>query len=211
MLGIAIIGGEGPPPEILKKLALDADLLVAADSGLIAAEQAGLKPDWVVGDMDSLADETGGLERLASYPTDRVLRHRPDKDHTDTELALELLREQGCSEIWLAGGGGGRTDHLLAIFALFERENPLITRWLTANEEIFHMESEKTLSAEPKPGSLVSVFPIGEGPWHAESTGLKWPLNGLTWQRGTFGLSNIASAGPFKIHSLQGRFLVVLN
>jgi len=66
-IGIAITGGEGPPPQALKRLidsSLGEMLLAAADSGLILAEAAGLKADWVIGDMDSLSSE----ERLRSYP-----------------------------------------------------------------------------------------------------------------------------------------------
>ena len=210
MLGIAIIGGEGPPPQALKKIACQAGILVAVDSGLIAAEEAGLKPDWIVGDMDSLAGEAGGLARLDKYPPDRVIRHPPDKDRTDTELALNLLRDKGYDEIWLAGGGGGRTDHIFAILALFERESPP-DRWFTANEEIRCLNEGKTLNAELPPDSLVSVFPLGSGPWQAESSGLKWPLNGLIWERGSFGLSNVAVDGFFEIRSVQGRFLVCMS
>ena len=212
MLGIAIIGGEGPPPELLKEIAC-AELIVAADSGLIAAEEAGLAPDWIVGDMDSLASARGAspdqLGRLEKYPPDRVLRYPVDKDHTDTELALFLLKEKGCDEIWIAGGGGGRTDHIFGIYALFERQDPP-DRWFTRNEEIRCLKEGKTLTARLPPGSFISVFPLGAGPWEAESSGLKWPLDGLAWKRGDIALSNVAIDGPFEIRSVRGRFLVFL-
>jgi len=56
----------------------------------------------------------------------------------------------------------------------------------------------------------VSVFPLGGGPWEAESTGLKWPLNGISWNRGFFGLSNEAPEGAFTIRVKQGRFMVMI-
>jgi len=202
--GIVITGGEGPGSETLREIASGADLLVAADSGLAAAEEAGLCPDWVLGDMDSLDDEA----RLGKYPPGRVIRYPPEKDFADTELALALLVEKGCDEIWLAGGGGGRTDHLFAIRSLFERDGPP-DRWFTANEEIRCLREGRALEAALTPGSLVSVFPLGSGPWAAESVGLKWPLGGLSWERGGFGLSNVAVEGPFRIRSVQGRFMVI--
>jgi thiamine pyrophosphokinase len=171
----------------------------------MAAEAAGIRPDWVVGDMDSLDDP----RRLDSYPQDRVLRYPPDKDYTDTELLLSLLWEQGCGEIWLVGGGGGRTDHLLAIQALFEREKSP-DRWITAAEDLRQVREGCSLEAAAPPGAPVSVFPLGDGPWEAESRGLKWPLSGLPWKRGFFGLSNAAVARDFVIRAIQGRFLVVM-
>ena len=209
--GIAFIGGESPCPEALRKIAEGADILAAADSGLVACEGAGLRPDWVLGDMDSL-DDPGRLEK---YSPERVRRYPCDKDFTDTELALALLEENGCDEIWLAGGGGGRTDHLFAIRSLFERNDPP-DRWFPGSgaseggEEIRCLKEGKILSTTLPPESLVSVFPLGAGPWEAESSGLKWPLNGLSWERGFFGVSNVALNGPFEIRSFRGRFMVIM-
>jgi len=203
--GIVFTGGEGPGPEVLKIIARKADVLAAADSGLMAAEQAGLKVDWITGDMDSL-DDPGRLEK---YSPEQIRRFPADKDLTDTELALALLQENGCDDIWIAGGGGGRMDHLFAIRSLFDRDNPP-GRWYTADQEIrCVMEGtlfKKSLSAE----SLVSVFPLGSGPWEADSFGLKWPLVGLPWKNGSFGLSNVASYGHFEIRSIRGRFMVIM-
>ena len=213
MRGIAFVGGEGPGPEVLKKLSLGADLLVAADSGLIALEDAGLKPHWIVGDMDSLgalsSGAPDGLGRLDKYAPEQVLRYPADKDFTDTELAINLLHEKGCDEIWIVGGGGGRTDHLFAIRSLFEREKPP-RRWFTANEDISCLDAGLCRRGSLPAGSLLSVFPLGGGPWEAESSGLKWPLKGLGWDRGKFGLSNVALDGDFEIVSLKGRFMIIM-
>jgi thiamine pyrophosphokinase len=155
--------------------------------------------------MDSL-DDTG---RLDSYPPGRVLRYSHEKDYTDTELALKLLWEKGCHETWLVGGGGGRTDHLFALRALFERE-PCPDRWVTAAEDIRCVKEGGVLEPELPPGGIVSVFPLGEGPWAALSSGLKWPLDGLAWERGGFGISNVAAEGKFTITAKRGRFMVIL-
>jgi thiamine pyrophosphokinase len=209
MRGIAFIGGEGPGEAVCGRLARAADLVVAADSGLLAAEKAGIRPDWIVGDMDSLDD----ARRLDAYPPERIIRYPPDKDFTDTELALKLLWEQGCDEVWLSGGGGGRTDHLLAIRSLFERD-PSPDRWVTSAEDMRRLRRGGML-AFPETGRVgealrgISVFPLGTGPWKAESRGLRWPLDRLPWDRGFFGVSNEAPAGYFSINAVQGDFLVL--
>jgi thiamine pyrophosphokinase len=211
ILGLAFTGAGGPEAETVRKLLDEAErrserlIIAAADSGLEAAERAGIRPGWIVGDMDSLSDPG----RLDAYPEDRVLRYGEDKDYTDTELALSLLWEQGAGEVWLAGGGGGRIDHLFAIRALFEREQ-CPARWLTAREDIFCIEEGQCLSRRLPPGSLVSVFPLGGGPWRALSRNLKWPLDHVSWNRGFSGVSNRMYAGNIGIHAEQGRFLVIL-
>jgi thiamine pyrophosphokinase len=205
-LGIVFTGGKGPSPEILKRILNGCEaLIVAADSGLLPAEAAGLKPHWVTGDMDSLGDES----RLRTYPAERVIRHAADKDFTDTELALALLRQNGCDRAWIVGGGGGRIDHLFGIRELFERDN-FLRRWITDAEDIYSVE-DGGVTWNLTPGALVSVFPLGGGPWQAESSGLKWPLDNVRWQRGMFGLSNVATAEKIAVNAKQGRFMVTLG
>ncbi|MDR3115633.1 MAG: thiamine diphosphokinase [Treponema sp.] len=202
---MAFIGGTGPGPEQCRALAKKADILVAADSGLILAEQAGVRPDWIVGDMDSLDDPL----RLEGYPPERILRYPQDKDFTDTELALSLLREKGCDETWLIGGGSGRLDHLLAIRALFERK-PRPQRWFTGGEDIYCLNSQEQLTLNLQPGRVLSIFPLGSGPWETGSRGLKWPLDGLPWDRGFFGLGNVFLEARASLWAEKGRFLVIL-
>ncbi|MHB9290943.1 thiamine pyrophosphokinase [Hollandina sp. SP2] len=203
--GIAFIGGTGPEPEQCRTLAKEADILVAADSGLILAEQAGVRPNWIVGDMDSLDDPL----RLEGYPSDRILRYPQDKDFTDTELALLLLWEKGCDETWLIGGGSGRMDHLFAIRSLFERE-PRPQRWFTGAEDIYCLNAQEKLALNLQPGETFSIFPLGSGPWELRSQGLKWPLAGLPWDRGFFGLSNVFLEAEVSLWAEQGHFLVIL-
>ncbi|MDR0761143.1 MAG: thiamine diphosphokinase [Treponema sp.] len=210
MRGIAFIGGEGPSPERRRRLSEEAALIVAADSGLMAAEDAGVTVHLITGDMDSLDD----LGRLEKYPPNRVFRHPRDKDDTDTELALRLLWDRGCTETWLIGGGGGRTDHLLALRSLFERDRKP-DRWVTSREDIFCLGEGAVFSPPPdvreamRPDGI-SVFPLETGPWQAESRGLKWPLAGLPWNRGFFGVSNAVLEGDFEVRALRGCFLVIL-
>jgi thiamine pyrophosphokinase len=237
-LGIVFTGGEGPdrPRALLEEARAEGGtpLIAAADSGLLSAEAAGIRPDWIVGDMDSigLRDSTtdgnpDSVRGLAAYRPEQILRYPADKDYTDTELAVSLLREKGCRRIWIAGGGGGRIDHLFAIRSLFEREQPP-ERWITSREDIRCLQSpgalECTLAGttreipavrcRPQTGSEsprpISVFPLGEGPWKAASRGLKWALAGLVWDRGFFGLSNEAPDGAFTICAEKGNFMVIL-
>ena len=216
-LGLIFTGGEGPGPEKIKRLyknlSEDSEyrtaeiLTVAADSGLILAETAGIKPDWVIGDMDSLDTE----KRLDRYNPDRVIRYNADKDYTDTELAFNFLRENGCGEIWILGGGGGRIDHLFGIRDMFEREFPP-ARWITGGENIICINGEGTaVTMGLRPGCLVSVFPLGGGPWGIKSLGLKWPLDNVQWKRGLYGLSNVAVEEEITVVAGQGRFMIVFS
>jgi thiamine pyrophosphokinase len=206
MQALLLAGGEAPPRERLAPRLGSFGLICAADSGLDTLRAWGIEPDLIVGDMDSLSDPA----ILEEYPEALVLRASRDKDETDTELGLLALAERGADRIVLAGGGGGRLDHLLAIRALFERRlRP--AEWHTANEAIYLVEAGGDLRLEARPGSIVSAFPLAAGSSGMWSEGLDWPLAGLSWGPGQFGVSNVASSGPFSVRAGSGDILVILD
>jgi thiamine pyrophosphokinase len=45
----------------------------------------------------------------------------------------------------------------------------------------------------------------------AQSDGLRWPLDTVTWKRGVFGISNVPITDKFTITVISGRFLVVVE
>jgi len=83
----------------------DGDLIIAADGGLERLRVAGIKPDLIIGDFDSL----GRIPR-----EDNVMVLPTVKDVTDTWAAIELGKERGYTHFRLYGCTGGRFDHTLA-------------------------------------------------------------------------------------------------
>ena len=81
------------------------DLVIAADGGYDALCRAGVRVDLAVGDFDSLGFVPDGVE---------LLRHPPEKDDTDTMLAIYIGLERGCRRFIIHGGLGGRFDHSMA-------------------------------------------------------------------------------------------------
>lgn len=200
---LLVIGGETPPRSALAPLFGSFRTVCAADSGLEVVHDWGLRPDLIVGDMDSLTHP----ELLSAYPGARIVLADRAKDETDTEMGLRLLAESGRYEIFLAGGGGGRLDHLLAVRALFER-TPRPREWWTARERVVLVDGP--FDADLPSGTVVSVFPLARGARGMRSSGLRWSLDGLSWGPGDFGVSNEAVGGPVAVEPGEGDLLVVL-
>jgi thiamine pyrophosphokinase len=119
---------------------------------------------------------------------------------------VRLLFEKGCRTITIAGGGGGRIDHLLGVAALFERD-PAPSSWVTDREDLWLVAGEAEFCGWL--GSTVSVFPLGERASRMHSEGLQWPLDGLEFRRGSAGISNRATADKVRIAVGIGRLLVI--
>ena len=79
-------------------------LIIAADGGYAHLRGQGLAPDIAVGDFDS----------LGYIPEKNVVRHPPEKDDTDTMLAIRLGLERDYGVFVLYGCLGGRLDHTYA-------------------------------------------------------------------------------------------------
>ncbi len=204
MEALLLCGGDAPPRQRLASRLEGFALVCAADSGLDVAKAWGIVPDIIVGDMDSVSDPALVLE----YPSSELLVLPGDKDESDTELGLIALARRGASRIVLAGGGGGRLDHLLAIRALFERTlRP--AEWHTAGEIVILLPSGGQLEFMAAPGATVSVFPLAAGASGMSSEGLVWNLEGLRWGAGDFGLSNRTVGGRVRLRAGEGDLLVV--
>lgn len=208
--GVLFVGGEAPAPGESPIRFNDYSLRIAADSGYETACAHGVLCHQVVGDMDSLSD-TSLLDDLDSQ---MVQRYPQEKDETDAELGLGLLHGAGCTDVCIFGGGGGRFDHEIALLALFERSVPPM-RWLTRTDDRICLDesgaaigSRITLSMERD--TLVSVVPLGCGPWRIHSKGLKWELDSVQWHRGYIGISNRAVGGNLELLVSRGRFLIIV-
>lgn len=202
MKGIIIIGGDLPSIEMTSRMVEDAAIIIAADSGFDYAWDNGIEVDYVVGDMDS----TKYREVIEEMPREKVFRMPEEKDETDTEIGLLMLKDLGADESVIIGGGGGRLDHLLGIVTLFHREiRP--DEWYTDREAVCSIDRKRVFDGLK--GKTVSFFPVGGEICRMKSSGLKWPLDQLVWKPGDAGISNVVVEDAMMIEPLSGRLICI--
>jgi thiamine pyrophosphokinase len=203
---VVVIGGDPPDPRVRARLPLPATV-IAADSGLDHALALGLRADLVVGDLDSVSPTA--LDAAAAQGAS-VHRHDPDKDATDTELAIDAAIAAGCTRLVVVSGGGGRLDHLLGSLMLLAR--PLAGRleaWIgEAHLDIVHGPGSVMVSGDP--GDLISLVPLGGSARGVTTAGLRWSLSDddLDW-RATRGVSNELVARTATVSLTEGTLAVV--
>lgn len=168
------------------------DCVVAADGGTRHALAAGLTPDHVIGDLDSLSPEQRA--RLEAAGT-TLHAHPPAKDETDLELALMWAAAQPDVEaIVILGALGGRPDQmlanllLLALPALAGRETVIADDAWT----IRCLRGGETATFHGQPGDTLSLLPLGGDATGVTTGGLAYPLRDETLHFGlTRGVSNV--------------------
>lgn len=154
------------------------DMVIAVDSGLKGALDLGLPVDAAVGDFDSADPLT-----LAEGHEHREIRwevHRPEKDETDTELAVTTAVRSGCRKLVILGALGGRFDHALGNIHLL-----YYGKTLGAEAEILDSRNRITVLTEGRKffrrdlwGKYVSFLPLTMEVKGITLRGFKYPLSG---------------------------------
>jgi len=192
------------------------DYIIAADGGARHALGLGVTLDLWVGDGDSLGEDDLAALVAAGVP---VERSRPDKDESDTELAVRAALRQDDGGLVIVGAlGGPRVDHALANIGLLAMPE-LAGRVVTILDE----RSRIGLIQAPGPdggaverrlpgrsGDLVSLLPFGAGVEGVTTHGLAYPLVDEPLPPGPArGLSNVRTAGDATVVVRRGMLLVV--
>ena len=103
--GVIISGGTIQDEFALKLLRdVQPDYIVGVDSGLSFLYCNAIVPTHIVGDFDSVSPEIITYYREETKIPIRAFQ--PEKDATDTEIALRLLIELDVEELWILGGTG---------------------------------------------------------------------------------------------------------
>jgi thiamine pyrophosphokinase len=181
--------------------------LICADGGARTALALDLKPEAVVGDLDSL--DAAMRARLRATGC-RFVVYPAAKDWTDLELALRLAVEEGATEIVVLGALGGRLDQELAnILLLFLPElQDIPTRIVDDRQEMFVARGQAEIAG--RAGDIVSLIPLGGDVQGIVTEGLLYPLRDEPLVSGPArGISNVMTAQVAHVTLRSGTLLIV--
>ena len=190
---LIIVGGGTLDAELLTDLYASGGHLVGADGGADQIVAAGLKPELIVGDFDSLKDPHSWLGKTR-------LMQISEQETTDFEKALYSTR----APVTVAMGMTGRRfDHTLAALDAVTRYAPR-RKIILVDEEDVALALTDAFSFAVAPGERVSVHPLAPVTFW-RSDGLKYPLDAVKLAPGVrTGTSNEALEGPFTIVPEEG-------
>lgn len=193
---VLLVGGAHGDNAQLLSLLDEVTTVVAADSGADWVRAVGRLPDALIGDLDSVSDDT-----RAALPPETVHRIE-EQDSTDFDKAIRSI-----SAPMIIGIGflGGQVDHLLAAMTVLARYPDRAIVLLGEHDVVVHLPPQIGLPLEP--GTRVSLYPMR--PVTGISTGLHWPIDGLELSPGDrVGTSNRAD-GPVSL-TLHGPGMLII-
>ena len=181
------------------------DLVIAADGGYRALQRAGIHPDLVIGDFDS----------LGVAPDEKQVVTLPKvKDVTDTWAAIRLGEERGYREFWLYGCTGGRIEHTLANLQTVADVTAKgeICRLYDKNQVVFGISGGTTLEFGPEKHGFVSLFAHTDRCTGVTLRGLKYTLeDGELGNCFPLGVSNEFLGVPSSVTIGTGVAILVLE
>jgi len=198
MRWVIITGGPNLNYKSIKSEISFDDKVVCADSGAFHAKQMGIIPDKLIGDLDSIDQDTLSWIRELRVPLEVF---PVEKDMTDSELCLrEIPADQ---QILLVCSLSGRPDHvlsnlLLAGLLVKEGYSLIMTDGLSwvyplSGPAKFRMDFKRWKTSRERRTLAVSLIPLFSDAIGITTTGLHYPLTNVTLTPGSsFSVSNRA-------------------
>jgi thiamine pyrophosphokinase len=194
------------------------DIVIAADGGAHHCLTLGIRPRFVIGDLDSLGKED--LSQLRAQGSE-IIQHPRRKDYTDLELSLRYAQKLGVAEILILGALGERWDQTIANILLpavlspcadhTTTERPPRITILDGNQELFFLRGGDQLEIRGQPGDVVSLIPVADHAHGVTTQNLEYPLDADNLLFGsTLGISNILLGEHGSVSFIKGLMLCVV-
>ena len=208
MRAAIFLNGAPDSERVIQAAAERADLVVAADGGARFALAAGIVPDLIVGDMDSLGEDLAQeIERRGA----ELERHPVRKDKMDGHLAVLAARERGATAAEFVCAAGGRAGAVFALpHILLAAERLGLRSSAVAHWGRMFVVEIGSRDVKGMVGDSVSVFPLAGQATGVTLEGMGYPLANATLEPGdTLGFHNELVGGQAKVSVEGGSLLVV--
>jgi thiamine pyrophosphokinase len=189
--------------------------IICADGGLEAAEALGLKVDFIVGDFDSVSKNilSKYQDEISKKNSNTVIKqYNPEKDVTDTDIAIELAIKKDAQEIIIFGATGSRVDHMMGNINLLMKalSKGIRAYIIDENNKIYLINQNTVLEKKQLHGFVVSLLPLTEVVKGICLTGFKYPLMNKELKIGTsLGISNELNEEQGFIKLEEGILIVI--
>ncbi len=172
MQTLIFLNGEIPDKKITGKfLKGKINYIIAADGGANYLKKAGIHPDIIIGDLDSIEKETFNFFKNNNL----LIKKVKDQNKTDFEKCLIHCLKSNKKVIMVFGATSMRPDHTLNNFSILKRYyKKLDIKIITDEFEIFFID--KITTFKYKPDEIISLLALPKAK-NIYTKGLQYCLN----------------------------------
>lgn len=209
MKALIVTGGRINKNFIKKHLKINKyDIIIAVDKGLETLDNLDIKPNYIVGDFDSIKKEV-----LKKYQKTNIeiVELNPEKDLTDTHSAINLAIKLKSKNITILGAIGTRIDHTIANIHILKIavDKNIDIKIINENNEITLIEHNVKLNKD-KNYKYISLIPLTTIVENVTLKGLKYPLENRTLYIGdSLGISNEQLQNEAEIQLEKGILILI--
>lgn len=190
-------------------------MVIAVDAGLRAADRLSIIPDYIVGDFDTVSPLL--LYKYENMKDIVIKRYKPEKDFTDTQIAVMKAIEENSFSIHILGGTGSRLDHTLANIQLLQSALECgIEAMIVSEKNRIRLLGDKRksiiLAKEDSGYKYVSLISLSEKVSSVTTTGMKYNVNNYDFYMDkniSIGVSNEIMEPKAEIKITDGKLLLI--
>jgi thiamine pyrophosphokinase len=199
---VIVADGTFPQHQIPLGYLKNAKRIICCDGSVQSLILAGMQPEAIVGDLDSLNDE------LANRFSDRIYLDE-SQDTNDLTKAVSWCSEMGYNDIVIVGATGKREDHTIGNISLLAEYIKEMNVFMVTDTGILR-PFLKSSEISAFPGQQVSIFSI-DPETEVTSSGLRYPLNRTKVKNWWIATLNEALGDSFSLEFNTGRVIVYLK
>ena len=185
----------------------DNSYIICCDGGLKFCDRAGVTPDLILGDFDSV--DNALLEKYRKLGVE-IKTFDCKKDKTDLELALEYIDVLKPDYIDILGAAGTRLDHSLCnIYLLSILLEKGLKATIYSNHAIIKLCNSKEM-INGKIGETVSLLPLTQIVKGVTTNGLEYALDNFDLpQNSSRGISNVVCVENAFVEVKEGVLIII--
>lgn len=211
MLDTLIISGGNINKIFLKEIIDQNEFnnIIACDKGLEILYKSNIKPNYIIGDFDSINKNI--LTYYEKNKNINIIELKPEKDYTDTHMALKLAIKLQSNTITIVGAIGTRIDHTLANINILKEalNNKIPCEIIDENNNISLINKNTRIEKDNK-YKYISLIPITTVATGITLQGFKYPLENVVMEIGeSIGVSNEQLEQTAKINIKEGILILL--
>ncbi len=183
---VLIANGKVSKTDYIKKIIDSNNFFISIDAKLENLKELGVKPNLILGDLDSAA-----IDYLDSQIEVVELS---DQNKTDLEKSLEYCKENNIKKVMILGSSGLREDHSMANVLIASTYSDILhIELITSFYRIIFVRKNTKINAPNAPVSIISLSSDNK----ITTSGLKYDLNNEKLKSFSHGISNKVNGDNF--------------